>query len=207
MKINFSNIRRLNLLKVEQLNLPVNEALPYLDDVQEYKSQEEVIHRALCIYAIIAMSFGLNKEHVIKWLEREKLINYLTEKEESLVFEQNKELKFFQIKVEALWGLSWALNLFEEINYSSLCEDNLSSFFPKISKYENIEAFKVKANLRTIDELLLEADLIYCIHWGMVENDIKGKKNKVPLYVIEERRRAIDWILYDEIWDEVSFDT
>ncbi len=95
----------------------------------------------------------------------------------------------------------------KKIDYTCVCDDNLSSFFPKISQEEKTNNFKTKVKLRDLKELVVEADLVYCIHWGMVENSLRGKKNEIPLYVIEERRRAIDWILYYESWEDVDLDT
>lgn len=187
------------------MNLPINKELPHLDNIKVYKTEEEVVRRALCIYATLAISFGLEKVRGLNWLKEEGLIDSLTDQEKEMAL--HNKFEGFEIKVEALWALAWALNLLKKIDYTCVCDDNLSSFFPKISQEEKTNNFKTKVKLRDLKELVVEADLVYCIHWGMVENSLRGKKNEIPLYVIEERRRAIDWILYYESWEDVDLDT
>lgn len=196
--MNNVQIRLENLAKVKKMGLPINQNLPHIDDFKTHKTKYAVVDRALCIYALLAMSFGLDLEKGKEWLSQNNLISSLTDMEQLML--SNNDLLTYQVKVEALMCLAWCLNLFEKISHVHLCDNKLSSLFPKITLNETINGFRQSAILRSHEELLKEADLIYCIHWGMVENSIMGKENKIPLYVIEERRRAIDWILSNDLW-------
>ncbi len=112
MEINYHQIRQKNLLKAKQMNLPINKELPHLDNIKVYKTEEEVVRRALCIYATLAISFGLEKVRGLNWLKEEGLIDSLTDQEKEMAL--HNKFEGFEIKVEALWALAWALNLLKK---------------------------------------------------------------------------------------------
>ncbi len=66
-----------------------------------------------------------------------------------------------------------------------------------------------KARLRSDDQIVSAADLAYCLHWAIRQSELEGKRppGKVPPYVVVERRRALEWLLSDEDWDDVPLDT
>ena len=197
--------RRRSILTVEKLGLPTNNNLPLLEDCVSVQSKDRVVSRSLCIYALLAVTYGLNIDQCKSWLAKENLLEELTDEENELL-KNNLSWSKYQQEVEALWALAWCLDLINKIDYLDFCGNNLSSLFPKISKNESTHAFRSFVELRSYNIIWNEADLIYCIHWGMVEASL-NKEQEIPLYVIEERRRAVDWILFGESWLEVSLDT
>ena len=80
---------------------------------------------------------------------------------------------------------------------------------PKFSLYGTSKQLKGIINIRPILSILEMADLYYCIHWSLQQCEIDGNIFPVEfsLYVIQERRRALDWCLSHDMWDEVSTDT
>ena len=199
-------IRQSSLAKVEQLGLPINLDLPLIEDFSNPQSKDNIVSRSLCTYALLTVTYGFDINFCKQWLLQENLIDNLTNTEQFLL-ENNRDWKAYQTRVESLWELAWVMNLIDEVDYSKLCNNSLSSLFPKISKNQSTSSFRKYLEIRPYSEILSESDLTYCIHWGMMENALNNITNYVPLSVIEERRRALDWILYGYDWEDVPLDT
>jgi hypothetical protein len=55
----------------------------------------------------------------------------------------------------------------------------------------------------------MACDAAYCLHWGINQAGLDGIEPNPGLsyVVIAERRRALEWILNKENWDEITLDT
>lgn len=64
-------------------------------------------------------------------------------------------------------------------------------------------------SLRSESEIIAAGDLSYRIHWAVINSQIhhKNPPGLVPAYVVVERRRALEWILQENDWDDVVLDT
>ena len=80
---------------------------------------------------------------------------------------------------------------------------------PDLSVGEGRERFDSRINPRVVSDLLSWADIMYCMHWATVDGRLKSGCSvfKLPDYVIEERRRALEWCFSCEDWDDISLDT
>lgn len=80
-------------------------------------------------------------------------------------------------KYEACWALLWALGLIDELKFpsESMTAEDCELAITLISQCENLEAFLSKTNLRLLEEIMDEADLIYRYHWACVNARIKGE--------------------------------
>ena len=87
---------------------------------------------------------------------------------------------------------------------------NLSAVFPDLKQNEPGKAFRDRAELRAESTIIEQCDLAYSIHWAIVDTELK--KTQLPAqavepYVVIERRRALEWMLTDECWEDISLDT
>jgi hypothetical protein len=68
-----------------------------------------------------------------------------------------------------------------------------------------------KAKLRTMKEILDEADLIYRYHWAVTDARVKGRDAPAGLDggVVYERHYTLNWLIRygDQEWDDISTDT
>jgi hypothetical protein len=97
----------------------------------------------------------------------------------------------------------------ENLDFSRPCPDDFVAIFPRIKENQHSYDFRAVAASRSPEDLIAACDLAYCLHWAIVQRSLDGQRaiGKVPPYVIMERRRALEWILSREHWDEVSLDT
>jgi len=78
---------------------------------------------------------------------------------------------------------------------------------PDLKRTESSDALRSKAELRPAAEIVQAADLNYLIHW-LLRDGTQVKANRLfQTPFVEERRRALDWLLGDADWNEISLDT
>lgn len=96
-----------------------------------------------------------------------------------------------------------------QLDFTQACSDDFVEMMPELLTQESSVAFRNKARLRPIDEVAAACDLAYCLHWGIRHASLTGQKRpgRLDEYVVEERRRGLDWFLSDEPWDEWQLDT
>lgn len=83
------------------------------------------------------------------------------------------------------------------------------TIFPDLKKEEDSKTFMLKGEIRTLEEIASACDLAYCLHWSLrqAQHEEKPVPGKAAPHVIIERRRALEWLISSEPWDEVSLDT
>jgi hypothetical protein len=162
------------------------------------------------LYAAIAVSYGFDGTRALAWLRAEGVDAELTAVERGFLSGQYpKEKQALQDLVEALWALTWALGIGGRMDFARPCPDDFVDLFPDVKKDEPAAGFRSRASLRKTEEIAQALDLAYCLHWALREAELRGKRipGKVHPYVVIERRRALEWILSDEAWDEITLDT
>lgn len=204
-------IREKSLKAARALGYPTNESLPLLDEVERIRSVSESGGRLLCLYAIVACSYGFPKEKAKKWLAKEGLEGFLSEDEEGYlnVRSNGSPDASKQWQVEALWALAWCVGCHSGLDFSDSCSDSFIQMLPDIAKDAATGPFLAGLQLRDNAEIVAKADLSYCLHWAVRDAEITGQKvpGKVPKNVIVERRRALEWMIGQDSWDDVAMDT
>lgn len=96
-----------------------------------------------------------------------------------------------------------------KLDFAKLCPDDLVTMLPNLRTADSSSSFRSRAQRRSIEELLAASDLAYCLHCALTNAVLRGEQppGRVPGWVIIERRRALEWALSDEDWDEVPLDT
>lgn len=206
--LNTGDIRGISSKTARILGYEVNDALPYLDDRFAPRPVAEVVDRLLSLLSVVACSYGFDSQLALSWLDREHLSANLTEREAEFLRGRGDKLSF-QMQVEALFALAWAVGLPVEMDYSKPCPNDLVRLLPDLKRQESSSAFRASAHLRTDKEIVSALDLAYCLHWAIrqAESEERPTPGRVPPHVVTERRRAFEWLGGNEQWDEVALDT
>lgn len=143
------------------------------------------------------------------WLNQEALTDSLSEQEKRFVFEGAGEFDRFKVQVEGMWALAWAMGIVNELNFDKDCNNRFVTMLPNLKQSQSSADFRKKANPRPLEQVVTGCDLAYCLHWAIRQSELAGKRppGNLKLYVVVERRRALEWFLSKEVWDEVSLDT
>lgn len=182
--------------------------LPELDGSLS-RSEAEVVNRLLCLHALAAVAYGLPREAALDWIKVESLEDGLEPTETQFLYDGTGNPQLYQSQVEAMYALAWALGHYPRMDLLADCDSRFVHRLPNLKVKEPSSAFRRDSKLRSGDEVLSMADLGYCLHWAMREAQVTGtllRSNPSPL-VVEQRRRAFEWLVGREDWTEVSLDT
>ena len=188
--------------------------LPLSDMGRLSRPFDQVIHRSVCLAAVVSCCFGVDGHSALLWLEANGSDGELTEQERSClmlggVAGQSEFARVLEVRIEALWALCWVLCLVPDIGWTSYCGSNLKELLPNVHGGEAIASFRSRARLRNTREILKQEDLAYCLDWLAVEA-LKGRltlPGDLRAYVIRQRRHALTWVLSSCSWDDTPLDT
>ncbi|WP_158336043.1 DUF4272 domain-containing protein [Burkholderia plantarii] len=198
-----------SLQECEQLGYPLPSTLPMLDVEHGLRPPHEIESRALALSAIVAASYGFPRERAVSWLEQETLVPALSEAERGFLFDEVGLAQQFQVQVECLCAFAWVLELLPILNFAKPSPNSLVEVFPDLRQAESGSRFRRQAKLRSLGDVLGALDFAYCLHWGIHNAAVSRKMilGNVPPHVVIERRRALEWLLSQENWADVSLDT
>lgn len=202
-------IRKQSFETASRLGYSTNSALPLLDEVSTARTTDETIKRLLCLHAVACCAFGFERRNALDWLRREDLFDELAPSELRFIENGEGDPIRFKVQVEGMWALAWSLGPVSQLDFSMYCDNSFVQLMPNMITGETSGVLRSKIRPRTIAEILAACDLAYCLHWAVREALLTGGKvlGDVQLYVIEERRRALEWLIGEEEWDEVTLDT
>jgi hypothetical protein len=202
-------IRDSSLATARKMGFPTNDSLPLLDDIESAKTADEVVDRLLCIFVAAGCSYGFDRKKARAWLRGENLYGKMTPFEREFIEKDEGDHPKFELEIEAMWALAWILGLIPRLDFSKNCSNRFAEMLPNIPKGANSKALRAKVRLRPTPEIVAACDLAYCLHWGIRQAAISKlpTPGKVASFVIEERRRALDWFLSNEPWHEWPLDT
>ena len=195
-------------------NVPINPHLPYIEDSKEalIRKVDEVSLRAIALLIVAVKAEGLEQDIVEKLVVEYRLESVFTPNEKAFI--DNPEPSQFDKtqfiwRYEAAWVLLWALGYVEELKPpTEICDVPASVSF---LRERGREQFITDSELRPINELLDQNDLIYRYHWAVVDSRVNGLKipKEIDSSVILERHYALNWLIgyMDQEWDDVSTDT
>lgn len=202
-------IRQASLREAVQLGYEPAANLPLLDESARLRPQKEIEDRAVVLCGVVAASYGLPRDRVSTWIEKEGLRGTVTDTESLLLQGDASDSQAFQVQVESLAAFAWALRLVASLQFDRPAPGHLVSVFPDFKKAEPSTRFRSTAKLRDEIDVVRACDLAYCLHWSINQRLLERKptKSAVPPHVIIERRRALEWMLSSEDWGQVSMDT
>ncbi len=205
----YREIRLAAVKSAESLSFNTNPNLPLLDNSLTLRERNSIVNRSLCLNAIVATAYGLDKKLALKWLKSEKLESCLSQSESDFLQGFNTSSQLFKLQTESLYVFAWVLGKLDVLDFSCYCPNSLVDEFPDLISYESSKSFRSSIKVRPLTEVILNCDISYNAHASIVYSEINDKpiQSKVEPYVIWERRRALEWLLGDDDWDYVNMDT
>jgi hypothetical protein len=204
--IDAREVRKKSFIKAKKLGFPINENLPFIE-MGRLRNVSDIVNRTLALLAVVYVSYGVGRDHVVRWLNDELISEYLSGSENEYLFKSVGEDGFFNRQVECLNVFAWTMFLVRDISFNSCCSNDLVNKFPDVTKFESVEKFTKISKLREYEVVYEACDLAYCLHWAFSDNPGVIRTGNVEKYVVIERRRALDWLISDIEWDELSLDT
>jgi hypothetical protein len=194
--------------------VPVNAALPVIETESKARrrSKEEVAHRALALLVVAVKGEGLDQATTQKIAKQYGLAPHFTPKERAFLQDASptqQDRVQFSWRYEAAWTLLWALGFVDKLEKpSKICDVPRAV---RLMKERTAPQFIAQSKLRSLPEILDQADRIYRYHWAVVDARVKGKEPPAGLDpgVTQERHQALNWLIgyMDQSWDDVTTDT
>lgn len=202
-------IRKQSLKTAARLGFSVNDKLPLLDGVTITRTLDEIVKRLLCLHAAAACAYGFDKGKAWAWLQQEDAVKALAPSEHQFVTQGIGDSNRFKVQIEGMWAFAWTLGLVPQIDFGKDCDNRFAVMLPNLKASEGSSSLRQRAKLRASEEVVVAADLVYCLHWAIHQAQLTNTKlpGRVQSYVIEERRRSLDWLLCGDQWDELPLDT
>lgn len=201
--------RKRSIELLGELKLAHREGLPFLDAELKPRAVDEILGRALVLNAIVAVAFGFDRMLAKTWIAREELAALLSPLETQLLSGEKCELEDFQRQVESLAEFAWVLGLVEILSLDAPAPRTLVGHFPDLKTMEPSGRFREVRTGVSLQRLFEECDFVYCVHCAIESLSLAGRRTPASLKIwrIRERRRALEWALFGEEWDEVTLDT
>jgi hypothetical protein len=169
----------------------------------------ELLNRALILTALAACGFGFPRPKGLAWIEREGLAEALSPSEERFLRREKGRREGYQKQVEALWALCWVLGVTDSLDFDVACPSDFVTMLPNLKTGEPSDWFRSRCHLRSPEEVGAACDTAYCLHWALREARLAGGPwpPQVIPWILLERRRALEWSLSEDEWDQVPLDT
>ncbi|MEI7025168.1 DUF4272 domain-containing protein [Paenibacillus sp. y28] len=203
--------------------IPVNEHLPAIVGTEDavIRSKEGIAQRAVALGIVSLYAGSLADNGDIQQEQeytRQDIAQY-----GSLSFFTSQELRFLQSdspdradiiqfvwRYEGFWVLLWALGYVQELDFpAEMCDAQAA--IRLLQQAGDYKTFCEQAVVRSTEEILDEADLIYRYHWACVNGRLNNQPSPGGLNdgVVAERHRALNWLIryLSAEWDDVRTDT
>ncbi len=161
--------------------VPINPHLPFTESSEELSvaTPEQVAWRVCVLSGLVARACGAPRDLVVGFFEADRLFEHASDAEAELVRAESltpEQTARFQWQVEGLWELAWVLSLIPRPDHFKTCGDELVTLVPK--PRERVGAFVERAQMRPLDELLAEADMLYRLHWAVREASLRRQRTR-----------------------------
>lgn len=186
-----------------------NPSLPLMEETIQLRTELEICSRLLCLLPISASAYGFPKDRARAWLENEGLMSILEGEESDYINSVGSDADLFKQQIEGMWALAWLLKISNNISPIKVCSQNFVRMLPDLNTNQPSSELINKINLRPINEIVQTIDLYYCLHWAIRQRLLDGMQplNNPKQWIVEARRRGLEWSICDEPWWQVSLDT
>ncbi|HHG83587.1 MAG TPA: DUF4272 domain-containing protein, partial [Bacteroidetes bacterium] len=196
-----------------EYEVPTNRNLPPIVDAQNahLRSKTAVADRALALCLVALQGEGLDQAILNQVQAQFEISGHLSPKEQAFLQNPDQlERATFAWRYEALNVMMWALGYVEVLAYPDrICD--VQQIVGIIRNANSREGFQAGAKLRTIDELLDQADLAFRLHWACVDAGLREVQPSADLNcgVVYQRLYALNWLHGDQgsDWDDVHTGT
>lgn len=210
-----------SILKLQAQSIPYIEWLPHIESADEViaRSAESIAKRAIACLIMIQVACDLNnqqfdeetKNFIVDLLNKFEVFDELTLKEQSLLNQEFSQQDIVNMiwKYEAYWVLLWALGIVKELGYPDTIAD-CDFAVQVVSGCDSFDEFMQQVELKSVDEILDQADLIYRYDWACVDARLKQQDapENMNASVVVERHGALNWLIQrDGDWDNPDLNT
>lgn len=209
-----TNLRADTINRLQQKDIPFHPNLPTID-ASVIKTPQQVAEKAIALLCLASIAQDVDPEQVLEWVQSSGADECL-KSEDLFLLEAASKNKLSQETVnrlswmqEGFYVLCWSGHIIKKLEWP-IEESDISAAQPitppSVSPKEFIDGFKLRDELEIIKHL----DLYYNLHASCLHPELwKNKRTGLQLNVcvVEERRRALEWLCSHEEWDEVPLDT
>jgi hypothetical protein len=208
-EMNTSDIRHRSLKLARELGYAINGTLPLLDDgIRVTRDRNAIVDRSLCLYGTLSAAYGFGRDHALKWLGDQGLLERCTLVEREFLNDGPPSPSEMKKRVEGLYVLAWALGLYEDLDFTRVCPSDLVLKFPNIKLKALSTRFRDAVAAIDPSRIVDMVDLAFCVHWAVREKELAGRaKGPLPEYIVVERRRALEWLVSKDDFEDVALDT
>lgn len=193
-------------------DVPLNTWLPMIESEEETESRspDEIAQRLLALVAVAVKGEGVDQRDVDAFVEKRSVRPFFSPAEAAFmaIDEPDERSRIqFSWQYECAWVMLWALKLTDTPLGLPRQICDVTYLAETVRDAHNLAGNGV----RSVRELLDEADLIYRCHWAVRQASLDGSgvPGRLDGGVAMERHRALNWLIrYDEAdWDDVTTDT
>jgi hypothetical protein len=199
--------------KLRREGVPINQSLPMIESESEttLRPASEIAGRLLALSTVAGMATEDERQPVEKFAEAKGAKAYFTAGEAKFFSDPSPTMHDraqFSWQYECAFVLRWALKLSDDALGYPDTPCSVSDIIDTVCTTEDL----TKNGVRSIKEILDEADLIYRYHWAVRQAGLDGKEAPCGLHggVVMERHRALNWLIRcndEDDWDEITTDT
>ena len=199
-----------SIAKLKELGVPFMEHLPVIEGEEEInaRSEQEIAKRAIACVLTIQLACNFSKEEnsiiaeskccLMKHAVKFGVDRNFTEEEQTFFTGIPYSWSICDMiwKFDAYWILLWALGIVDELTYpDSICDCDAA--INAVADCADFDDFIKQVKLRSISEILDEADLIFRYHWACDDALINGRNAPKNLHpgVVLERHRGLRWLI------------
>ena len=211
---NSSARRARSIRRLTAEGVPVLPSLPVIESESEVRRRPaaEIANRAMALLFVAARAEGLEQARAANLVAQYSLTSELTPQERAFLAAptmSDADRAKFSWRYEAAWVLLWSLGYVERLERPQQTIDPAT--VARIVADRGRDRFLREARLRSLPDILDEADLIYRYSWAADDARVNGMPAPAGLNadVISERHHALNWLIgyLDQAWDDVTNDT
>jgi hypothetical protein len=200
--------------RLRQEGVPISASLPVIADKREAKlrTKDVVVDRVIALALVAVKGEGIGQKDILALRDELGAAPFLSAAEKKFIDDPSpsqKDRVQFAWRYECLGVLHWALGFVEKLETPSKIVD--AGTVVRLVRKPSPAQYRANAKLRTADEILDEADLIYRYDWACVDARVTGKPapTAIDCEIVVERHRALNWLhgYEGQPWDDVSTDT
>ena len=201
-------------LQLHKRGIRINVQLHVIEADEEVtlRSEIELHHRLIALWAVSHALETHTKEQVTAYLQQHRLFERLSAQEMLFLSEDIPEMQW---RRHAFAFLAWCAGLVPKIDLGTKpCDISqaLACFPAEINAQAAAPTFPANLKMRRKDAIMDWSDLLYRLHWAVRHAYLNHKPSpgNVDAELVREWHQAVNWMCrYDEEdnWDVVSTET
>ena len=201
-----ARVRELSLARLGDLGVQLVSEVPLLAGDLPPRPVDTVLGRLFSLHACAAAAFGFERVRARGWLEGEGLTAHATDAERAWLAGEAGDAFTFQVGIEAMWALAWAIGLVEELAPDEPCFDDFVLRMPDLREAQGTLALIAAGHLRGVEALADHLDLYRCLHHAALACELGGPAlpPDLPMHRIAQRHRALAWVLGEGPWEDAG---